>query len=214
MDFPTDADYERIIDTLAYRYFDRVSRDQVAKAVATARAQLEPEATRPEFVRVLVEREAKRLIKVAIAGGDGPVIHHAPELLFLCVHNQGRSPMAAALAEHLSGGHVHVRSAGTHPADAANPLVKQVLAERGVPCLEHYPSAVTDDVLGAADVVVHLGRGLPDLPGARQIEWDVRDPFDQPIEVVREICDDVHARVLDLLDALGVLPQDSVASSA
>ena len=129
-----------------------------------------------------------------------------PELLFVCVHNAGRSQIAAALASHLSAGRVHVRSAGSAPTGTILPTAFQALAERGVELAEVFPKPLTDDVLHAADVIVTMGCGdaCPVLHGKRYDDWDVADPAGQPIEVVRDIRDDIQGRVTQLLRDLGI----------
>lgn len=129
-----------------------------------------------------------------------------PELLFVCVQNAGRSQTAAALAYHLSGGRVHVRSAGSAPADQINPAAVQVLAERGITLTEAYPKPLTNDVVHAADVIITMGCGdtCPIYPGKRYLDWDVADPLDQPLDRVRDIRDDLQARVTHLLRDLNL----------
>jgi len=134
------------------------------------------------------------------------VVKSVPEILFVCVHNAGRSQMAAALAEHLSGGKVHVRSAGSMPTDQVNPLAVQVLAERGINLTESYPKPLTDLAVRAADVIITMGCGdtCPFYPGKRYEDWDVADPHGQDIETVRDIRDDLQRRVSALLRSLGI----------
>jgi arsenate reductase len=124
-----------------------------------------------------------------------------PEILFACVHNAGRSQMAAALAKHLSAGKVHVRFAGSQPTQEVHPLAVQALAERGIELTEAFPKPLTDDVVRAADVIITMGCGdaCPVLPGKRYEDWEVADPAGQTIEVVRAIRDDIQARVTTLL---------------
>jgi Low molecular weight phosphotyrosine protein phosphatase len=131
------TDYDRLVDDLAYTYDGVFSRDSIAHAVADARAALEPTATIPDFLPILVARFAREQLTAA-AQADGRLLKPVPELLFVCVQNAGRSQMAAALAQRLSAGKVHVRSAGSKPADTINPLPVQVLggarhhADRGL----------------------------------------------------------------------------------
>jgi arsenate reductase (thioredoxin) len=101
-----------------------------------------------------------------------------PEILFVCVHNAGRSQIAAALAQQLSTGRVHVRSAGSQPTDQINPLAVQALAERGINLTEAYPKPLTNDVVRAADVIVTMGCGdtCPIFPGKRYLDWNVPTP--------------------------------------
>ncbi|HEY6688271.1 MAG TPA: arsenate reductase ArsC [Propionibacteriaceae bacterium] len=199
------TDYDRVVDDLAYTYEGIVSRESIAQAVANAREGLEPAATIPDFLPLLVSRFAREQLTAA-AQADGRLIKPVPELLFVCVQNAGRSQMAAALARHLSAGKVHVRSAGSKPADKINPMAVQVLAERGITLTEAYPKPLTNDVVHAADVIVTMGCGdaCPIYPGKRYLDWDVADPNDQPIDSVRDIRDDLQARITALLRDLNI----------
>lgn len=192
--------YAAIVDDLAYSYDGVFPRESVAAAVADARHMLEPVSTVKTFLPILVARHAKEQLTAA-AQAEGRVARAVPELLFVCVHNAGRSQMAAALAEHLSAHRVHVRSAGSAPAGNINPLVVEVLAERGIALTADYPKPLSDNVIGAADVIITMGCGdtCPIFPGKRYEDWNVADPASQPIEVVRDIRDDIQARVTALL---------------
>jgi arsenate reductase (thioredoxin) len=127
-----------------------------------------------------------------------------PEVLFICVHNAGRSQMAAALLDHHANGKVIVRSAGSDPADRLNPAVVVAMAELGVDLSREFPKPLIDQVVRAADVVVTMGCGdaCPIYPGKRYEDWQLQDPADQPIEVVRGIRDQIDARVRQLLREL------------
>ena len=195
-------DTERIIDDLHRRYPEAGDRDAVAAVVADARAAIEAVSTHPEFLAILVEKRARSAL-LGKARAEGAEVHRVPDILFVCVHNAGRSPMAAAFAEHYGGEHVHVRSAGIRPVGAINPLVREVMAERGIP-MHDFPSAVMDDILHVPDLVVHVGDHIPDLPGLRQVTWSVPDPEGRPLEDVRAIADDLDRRVRDLLVDIGV----------
>lgn len=199
------TDYAALVDELAYTYDGIFSRDSIAAAVDSARARLEPVARVPDFLPVLVARFAREQLTAA-AQADGRIAKPVPELLFVCVQNAGRSQLAAALAEHLSGGRVHVRSAGSAPADQINPDVITVLAERGITLTEAYPKPLTGDVVHAADVIVTMGCGdaCPIYPGKRYLDWDVPDPNGQPVDVVRDIRDDLQHRVTALLRDLNL----------
>ena len=200
----TKDPYTAIVDDLAYSYDGVFSRESVAAAVASARATLEPVSTVKLYLPILVARQAKEQL-MAAAQAEGRIAKAVPELLFVCVHNAGRSQLAAALAEHLSAHRVHVRSAGSAPAGEVNPLVIEVLAERGISLHAPYPKPLSDNVVRAADVIVTMGCGdaCPIYPGRRYEDWDVADPAGQPIDVVRDIRDDIQARVTDLLRGLG-----------
>ena len=193
---PAAADYTRIVDDLTYHYEGVFERDHVQRAVDQARATLEPGSKIPAFLPILTERFARDQL-LAAAQIEGKIATSIPEILFVCVHNAGRSQLAAALAKHLSAGKVHVRSAGSQPDQQIQPVTIQALAERGIQISESFPKPLTDDVVRAADVIVTMGCGdaCPVLPGKRYEDWDVADPAGQPIEVVRAIRDDIQARV-------------------
>ena len=127
-----------------------------------------------------------------------------PEVLFVCVHNAGRSQMAAGLTQLRSEGRVHVRSAGSEPADVINPAVIEAMAEVGLDMSEEFPKPLTDDVVRAADVIVTMGCGdaCPVYPGKRYEDWVVDDPSGQELRTVRRIRDELDARVTALVGEL------------
>ncbi len=127
-----------------------------------------------------------------------------PEVLFVCVHNAGRSQMAAALLDRHVGGRVHVLSAGSTPAEEIHPVVVEAMAEVGLDLSREFPKPLTDEAVRAADVVVTMGCGdaCPVHPGKRYLDWDLPDPSGKSIEEVREIRDDIDRRVRALLDEL------------
>jgi protein-tyrosine-phosphatase len=127
-----------------------------------------------------------------------------PEVLFVCVHNAGRSQMAAALLEHQGGEAVRVRSAGSDPAEELNPVVIEAMAEVGIDISKRFPKSLQDDAVRAADVVVTMGCGdaCPVYPGKRYEEWGVSDPTGQDLETVRAIRDEIGVRVKVLVAEL------------
>jgi len=127
-----------------------------------------------------------------------------PEVLFLCVHNAGRSQMAAAFARQMGDGRIVVHSAGSSPGEALNPAVVEAMAEVGLDISDERPRAITDEVAQRADVIVTMGCGdaCPYYPGVRYDDWDLTDPAGQEIAVVREIRDDIRARVQRLVEEL------------
>ena len=129
-----------------------------------------------------------------------------PSVLFVCVHNAGRSQMAAAWLHHLSGGAVEVRSAGSEPADQVNPSAVEAMAEVGIDIHAEKPKVLTDQAVQDSDVVALMGCGdtCPVYNGKRYIDWELDDPAGKGVEAVRSIRDDIKARVLVLLDELGV----------
>nr|WP_279589779.1 arsenate reductase ArsC [Cellulomonas uda] len=128
--------------------------------------------------------------------------------MFVCVHNAGRSQMAAGFLTALSGGAVEVRSAGSMPADQVNPVAVAAMAEVGIDIAAEQPKILTADAVQSSDVVVTMGCGdaCPYFPGVRYEDWKLDDPAGQGIEAVRPIRDEIRTRVLGLLDQLGVQP--------
>jgi protein-tyrosine-phosphatase len=127
-------------------------------------------------------------------------------VLFVCVHNAGRSQMAAALTALLSRGRVDVRSAGSEPADAVHPAVVAVMREVGIDLSSAKPKVLQDAAVEAADVVVTMGCGdaCPVFPGKRYLDWELEDPAGKDVDAVREIRDEIADRVREMLDELGV----------
>lgn len=129
---------------------------------------------------------------------------NTPEVLFVCVHNAGRSQMAAALLDHHAAGRVTVRSAGSAPADAVNPAVVAAMAELGIDVSREFPKRLTTDAVEAADVVITMGCGdaCPVFPGKRYLDWQLDDPAGRSVEDVRPIRDEIDRRVRALLAEL------------
>jgi arsenate reductase (thioredoxin) len=127
-----------------------------------------------------------------------------PEVLFVCLHNAGRSQMAAALLDHHAAGRVRVTSAGSQPAAQLNPAVVAAMTEIGLDISREYPKPLTADKVQAADVVITMGCGdtCPVFPGHRYLDWDLPDPAGLPLEKVRPIRDDISRRVQQLLTEL------------
>ena len=127
-----------------------------------------------------------------------------PEVLFVCVHNAGRSQMAAALLHHHAGGAVHVRSAGSTPADEVNPAVVEVMREIGIDISKEFPKPLTDESVRASDVVITMGCGdaCPVFPGKRYLDWELDDPSGRSVDEIRPIRDEIDRRVLALLAEL------------
>lgn len=129
-----------------------------------------------------------------------------PEVLFVCVHNAGRSQMAAGFLRHLAGDRVRVRSAGSMPADRINPAVTEAMAEKGIDLGANLPSKLSREKVSAADVVVTMGCGdaCPVLPGKRYLDWELDDPAGRGVPAVRPIRDEIEALVRGLLADFGV----------
>jgi len=124
-----------------------------------------------------------------------------PQVLFVCVHNAGRSQMAAALLNHHAAGRVRVRSAGSAPADTINPAVREAMAEVGIDISAEQPKLLTTDAVEASDVVITMGCGdaCPIFPGKRYLDWQLPDPAGKGVDAVRPIRDDIDVRVRALL---------------
>jgi len=135
-----------------------------------------------------------------------------PSVLFVCVHNAGRSQMAAAYVAHLSDGAVEVRSAGSEPADQVNPAAVEAMAEEGIDITAETPKILTTETVKASDVVITMGCGdtCPIFPGKRYEDWELEDPAGKGVESVRRIRDSIKARVLELLASLDVVPVEVV----
>ncbi|MBK8463480.1 MAG: arsenate reductase ArsC [Nigerium sp.] len=131
-----------------------------------------------------------------------------PSVMFVCVHNAGRSQMAAAYTHHLSGGAVEVRSAGSAPADTINPAVRDAMLEEGIDISAEKPKILTPEAVQASDVVITMGCGdvCPFFPGTRYLDWQLDDPAGQGVDAVRPIRDEIKSRVTGLLSELGVTP--------
>ena len=129
-----------------------------------------------------------------------------PAVLFVCVHNAGRSQMAAGFLRHLAGDRVDVLSAGTAPADSINPVAVEAMAEVGIDIREAVPELLVSDTVKHSDVVITMGCGdqCPVFPGIRYEDWSLEDPAGQSIETVRAIRDDILTRVNTLLTELGI----------
>lgn len=129
-----------------------------------------------------------------------------PSVMFVCIHNAGRSQMGAAYAHHLSGGAVEVRSAGSAPAASINPAVREAMAEEGIDISAEVPKIITPEAVEASDVVITMGCGdtCPYFPGTRYLDWQLADPAGQGVDAVRPIREDIKARVTALLEELGV----------
>jgi len=132
------------------------------------------------------------------------MVKDVPEVLFVCVHNAGRSQMAAALLDHHARGNVHVRSAGSTPADEINPAVVEAMAEIGLDLSKEFPKPLTDEAVRGADVVVTMGCGdaCSVYPGKRYLDWDLTDPAGKTVEGVRPIRDEIDRLVRGLLAEL------------
>jgi arsenate reductase (thioredoxin) len=165
------------------------------------------------FVPVLAHRFARERLK-AFAQAKHLIAKDQPEVLFVCVHNAGRSQMAAGLVKLRSAGRIHVRSAGSAPGSEINPAVIEAMDELGIDMSEEFPKPLTDEFVQAADVVITMGCGdaCPIYPGKKYADWELADPAGRDVATVRGIRDELDRRVRELIAEL--LPDDAPAPAA
>jgi arsenate reductase len=210
LDPVTQHHIEQAADRLADEFAGVFSLETIARYMAESQDLL-GEARINVFVPVLAHRFTRERLK-ALAQVEGKLVKEQPEVLFVCVHNAGRSQMAAGLVKLRSVGRVHVRSAGSAPGDEINPAVLQAMEDLGVDMSEEFPKPLTDEVVRAADVVITMGCGdaCPIYPGKRYEDWELEDPEGKDLETVRRIRDDIDWRVQRLIGEL--IPDDTSAS--
>ena len=157
-------------------------------------------ATVVDFLPVFIWRFTRQRLR-ALAQSQGLIEKTVPEVLFVCVHNAGRSQMAAGLLAKHAKGKANVRSAGSTPANEINPAVVQVMDELGIDMSREVPKPLTDEFVQAADVVITMGCGdaCPIYPGKRYEDWELEDPAGKSVDDVRRIRDELDARVKQLL---------------
>jgi arsenate reductase (thioredoxin) len=189
--------------------FDAVS---VERCVRDSHRLLVEQATVTAWLPLLVERVARDRLRALDRLDSGS---HRPAVLFLCVHNAGRSQIAAGWLRHLAGGRVDVFSGGTEPGAETDPAAVAVMREVGIDISRELPQPWTDEVARAADVIVSMGCGdaCPVLPGTRFEEWDLVSPAERSVAAVRELRDDIRTRVEALVAGLGLEPISSGAAS-
>jgi arsenate reductase (thioredoxin) len=199
LDVFTKAHIAKQIDDLALEFEGVFSRETVNRYVqesldgfATARFS--------DFLPLLVYRYSRERLS-ALGQAEGRIVKTVPEVLFVCVQNAGRSQMAAALLKRRAEGRVHIRSAGSTPAEQINSAVVEALGELGIDVGEEFPKPLSDEVVRAADVVITMGCGdaCPIYPGKRYEDWQVDDPEGKELPEVRSIRDEIDRRVTKLL---------------
>lgn len=188
---------------LAERFAGTFAPETVARMVLDSYAQLATSARVDTFLPLLAQHfAADRLC--ATAAVERKIVKDRPEVLFVCVHNAGRSQLAAALLKHRSSGRVLVRSAGSAPTADVDPAAVEAMAELGIDLRQAFPKPLTTEAVQASDVVITMGCGdaCPVFPGKRYLDWQLDDPAGQPLEVVRRIRDDIDTRVQALVAEL------------
>lgn len=187
------------------REFDGIfNAETIERFIRDSSDQLTAQATVSAWLPVLIERVTRDRLR-ALARLQDPTTTK-PAVLFLCVHNAGRSQIAAGWLRHLAGDQVDVFSAGSTPAADANSDVVNVMAEVGIDISTEYPKPWTDEVVQTVDVIVTMGCGdaCPIVAGTQYQDWDIPSPTGQPADVLAEIRDDVRTRVEALIASLGV----------
>ena len=198
----TRSHVEKAAEALQEEFAGTFSQETIARYVAES-VDLLGGSKVNVFVPVLAHRFARERLR-ALAQAEGVATKEQPEVLFVCVHNAGRSQMAAGLVKLRSHGRIHVRSAGSDPGETVNPAVIEAMSEIGVDMSEEFPKPLTDEVVRAADVVITMGCGdaCPIYPGKRYEDWVLDDPDGQDLATVRRIRDEVGERVQRLIDEL------------
>lgn len=196
-----------VADDLSYRFASTFSGETVSHYVVQSYLLLRARAGGRAPIPSLTARYAADRLE-ALATARGATVRGTPEVLFVCVQNAGRSQIAAAYLRHLAGDRVHVRTAGSQPADAVHPRVIAALADAGVPLSDEYPKPLTDEVVQAADYVVTMGCGdaCPVYPGRRYMDWNLPDPLALDDPGLRDVRDRIRARVEDLLTEMDLTP--------
>jgi arsenate reductase len=199
----TDVKLNGAEDRLAAEFGGVFSRQTVAELLRDSFDRLAATAKVRTYLELFAERFARERLAAAAQSQTGES-GRVPEVLFVCVHNAGRSQMAAGLLDKRAKGSVHVRSAGSAPADSINPAVVEAMAEIGIDLAREFPKPLTDDVVRASDIVVTMGCGdaCPIYPGKRYVDWELADPAGKSLHDVRAIRDEIDGRVQALLAEL------------
>ena len=208
----TTAEQQQIreaAERLQRRFAGQLSTATVDKFMRESLDLLTQRASTSDWVPLLAERFAKDRLRALVRLESEPTSLN-PSVLFLCVHNAGRSQMAAGWMRHLAGDAVDVFSGGSEPADQVNPAAVAVMAERGIDITDAIPQPWADEIVRAADVIVTMGCGdaCPFYPGRRYVDWEVEDPSGKTVDEARPIRDDIELRVRALLAELGVTVED------
>jgi arsenate reductase (thioredoxin) len=192
---------------LERRFAGTFGPETIERFVMDSADRLIPKATIGQHLPLLAEKFARqRLVALSRVESDTPSA--TPGVLFLCVHNAGRSQMAAGWLRHLGGDRVVVWSGGSEPESHINPAAVDAMAEVGVDITDEFPKPWTDEVVRAADVVITMGCGdaCPIYPGKRYEDWELEDPAGRTVADVRPIRDEIRGRVEALLTSLGLEP--------
>jgi arsenate reductase (thioredoxin) len=201
-----------LIHTSALRLQDKFEGifgpETIERYINDSLDQLLPNSEVVSFVPIFVERFAKDRLR-ALAKVEGKMISDKPSVMFLCVHNAGRSQMASGWLKHLSGDRVDVFSGGSEPASTVNPAAIEAMAEVGIDIRTEFPKPWTDEIIRAADVVITMGCGdaCPVYPGKRYEDWVLDDPEGLGIDAVRPIRDEIRGRIENLMAEMKIAPE-------
>jgi len=190
------------VERLQRRFDGQLNSETIERFVIDSAEELLPRATTTAWIPVLAERFAADRLRALLRLESSVDLN--PAVLFLCVHNAGRSQMAAGLMRHLAGDQVEVFSGGSEPAESLNRTVVEAMGEKGIDISAEIPQPWSDEVVRAADVVVTMGCGdaCPVFPGKRYLDWELEDPSGRSLEEVRLIRDEIERRVKGLFEEL------------
>ena len=203
---------KHLIHTAAVRLEDKFKGifgpETIERYINDSLDQLLPNSEVVSFVSIFVERFAKDRLR-ALAKVEGKMVSDKPSVMFLCVHNAGRSQMASGWLRYLAGDRVDVFSGGSEPASTVNPAAIEAMAEAGIDIRTEFPKPWTDEIIRAADVVITMGCGdaCPVYPGKRYEDWVLDDPEGLEVAGVRAIRDEIRGRVEKLIAEMGIAPE-------
>ena len=189
------------------RFKGRLNTETIERFMTDSLDRLMVKATSPTRIVLLAERFVGEQLRAMVRLQTNPGLLN-PSVLFLCVHNAGRSQMAAGFMRLLSGGKVDVFSGGSEPAEDINHAVAQAMLEKGIDIRDEIPQPWSDEIVRASDMVVTMGCGdaCPAYPGKRYLDWEVDDPAGRALDEIRPIRDDIEQRVRGLLADLNIEP--------
>jgi arsenate reductase (thioredoxin) len=194
-------------ERLRKEFEGRLNTETIARFMTDSLDLLVPRASTTTWVPLLAERFTRDRLR-ALLRLEAHDTDLAPSVLFLCVHNAGRSQMAAGWMRQLAGDRIDVFSGGSEPAESVNRAAVAAMAEKGIDIASEVPQPWSDEIIRAADVIVTMGCGdaCPIYPGRRYVDWELDDPAGKGLEDVRPIRDELERRVRDLMAELGVEP--------
>jgi arsenate reductase (thioredoxin) len=196
------AQIREAAERLKHRFASQLNTETIERFMSGSLDYLMKRATNSTWVPLLAERLTSDRLRALLRMESSASLN--PSVLFLCVHNAGRSQMAAGWMRHLAGDDVEVFSGGSEPAEQVNSVAVEAMAEKGIDIAGEIPQPWADEVVRAADVVVTMGCGdaCPVFPGKRYVDWELDDPSGRPLEEVREIRDEIERRVRQLVTEL------------